>query len=76
LKERLIFRFKCTGPMMNAHFEPHILLEVPSPPSNVADIIIYTSFVSGSTLKTHAKSECSFFELDSLSDNSCIVINK
>lgn len=66
LEERLIFRFKFTDPMMNAHFAPHILLEASSLPSNVADIILCTSFVSGSTVKP----ECCLFELDSLSGNT------
>jgi len=52
LEERLIFRFKCTGPMMNAHFKPLILLYAPSPPSNV--LTVGTSFVSGSTAKQYA----------------------
>jgi len=51
---------------MNAHFAPHILLEASFPPTNVADIILCTSFVSGSTVKP----ECYLFELDSLSGNT------
>ena len=70
VEEKLIFRFKCTGPMMNAHFEPLIPLYAPTPPSNV--LTVCTSFVSGSTAKPHAKSECQQFS----SDNSSIVINE
>ncbi|KAL4082818.1 hypothetical protein QTP88_029474 [Uroleucon formosanum] len=70
LEEKLIFRFKCTGSMMNAHFEPLIPLYAPSPLSNV--LTVCTSFVSGSTAKPHAKSKCQQL----LSDNSSIVINE
>lgn len=70
LEEKLIFRFKCTGPMMNARFEPLIPLYAPSLPSNV--LTVRTSFVSGSTAKPHAKSECQQLS----SDNSSIVINE
>lgn len=51
--------------MMNAHFEPLIPLYVSSP-SDDADISLCNSFVSGSTVKP----------VDSLSDNSSIVINE
>lgn len=43
LEEKLIFRFKCTGPMMNAHFEPLIPLYAPSPPSNVLTSVLHLS---------------------------------
>ncbi|KAL4113834.1 hypothetical protein QTP88_017402 [Uroleucon formosanum] len=52
------------------YFEPLVPLYAPSPPSNV--LTVCTSFVSGSTAKPHAKSECQQLS----SDNSSIVINK
>ena len=38
-----IFRLKCSGPMMNSHFEPLIPQYIPPPKSTVVDLPICTS---------------------------------
>ena len=72
IEGRPIFRLKCTGPMMSAHFEPLIPQHVVPPPLTVANL---TPRASDSPAKPHDTSSPSMClpELESSSDNSSMT---